>query len=47
MTKKSYITPRLKTEKVELGVFGTYQNLNPNGKREPLAPVTDLDLRIE
>ncbi len=47
MTKKSYFAPKLKTEKVELGVFGNYQNVYPRGKREPLAPVTDLDLRIE
>lgn len=48
MNKKTYIAPKLKTEEVNLGVFGNYKgDILPGGKNEPLRPVSDLDLRIE
>lgn len=47
MNKKTYIAPKLKTEEVKLGVFGSYEDVRPRGKREPLTPVSDLDLHIE
>lgn len=47
VAKKVYIRPVLKTEEVKLGVFGNYQDVRPSGKREPLTPISDLDLRIE
>ena len=53
MEKKTYSKPGLKTRKIELGVFGTYGNGNPDGGRGggnaplPVDVIRDLNLHME
>ena len=44
MEKKNYRKPELKTRKIELGVFGSYNNSNPVPTgTTPRTPLDDRD----
>jgi len=47
MNKQAYNKPELKTQKIELGVFGDYGTDRQDVKPIPVKVVEDLGLRME
>lgn len=45
--KKSYRKPALKTRRLELGVFGDYNDRGDRNAPTPISVIDDLNLRME